>query len=300
MDDFSDIDPNFEPQSRPRSCTWPTKRPNIGRKQETSPEDDGPMMLETTLEESSFSEQVMPDDMMNLTALSGVKREDQDDLSFPKFSSFLDSGNELLDSAYVFDQITDFGSMLSAQPASSLTEGSSQQLSFTKLETIPQGSAFSGSSYISKLAGTSQDTLAGTGNLEFAKKIDSGAEKQLQTQCIGNSLNSTANVVSKVKTSSRKNAWGNQSYADLITQAIESAPDKRLTLAQIYDWIVKNIEHFKDKGDSNSSAGWKVSWITGTSILTLLAVNTYVMRCITKLHLQTTFPFSLYLSFLRL
>jgi len=57
---------------------------------------------------------------------------------------------------------------------------------------------------------------------------------------------------------SRKNAWGNLSYADLITQAIESSPDKRLTLAQIYDWMVTNVPFFKDKGDSNSSAGWKV------------------------------------------
>jgi len=60
------------------------------------------------------------------------------------------------------------------------------------------------------------------------------------------------------KPASRKNAWGNLSYADLITQAIESSPDKRLTLAQIYDWMVTNVPYFKDKGDSNSSAGWKV------------------------------------------
>ena len=58
---------------------------------------------------------------------------------------------------------------------------------------------------------------------------------------------------------SRKNAWGNLSYADLITQAIESSPEKRLTLAQVYDWMVKNVHYFKDKGDSTSSAGWKVS-----------------------------------------
>lgn len=60
------------------------------------------------------------------------------------------------------------------------------------------------------------------------------------------------------KNSSRRNAWGNMSYADLITQAITSAPDKRLTLSQIYDWMVQHIPYFKDKGESNSSAGWKV------------------------------------------
>lgn len=60
------------------------------------------------------------------------------------------------------------------------------------------------------------------------------------------------------KQTSRRNAWGNMSYADLITQAIGSSPEKRLTLSQIYDWMVGNVGYFKDKGDSNSSAGWKV------------------------------------------
>ncbi|XP_059206903.1 forkhead box protein O1-A-like [Centropristis striata] len=59
--------------------------------------------------------------------------------------------------------------------------------------------------------------------------------------------------------SSRRNAWGNMSYADLITKAIDSSAEKRLTLSQIYDWMVKNVPYFKDKGDSNSSAGWKNS-----------------------------------------
>jgi len=49
------------------------------------------------------------------------------------------------------------------------------------------------------------------------------------------------------------------SYADLITQAINGSPEKRLTLSQIYDWMVQNVPYFKDKGDSNSSAGWKNS-----------------------------------------
>ncbi|XP_071496040.1 forkhead box protein O1-like [Diadema antillarum] len=64
---------------------------------------------------------------------------------------------------------------------------------------------------------------------------------------------------SQRRNGSRRNAWGNLSYADLITKAIQSAPDQRLTLSQIYDWMVKNVHFFKDKGDSNSSAGWKNS-----------------------------------------
>lgn len=61
------------------------------------------------------------------------------------------------------------------------------------------------------------------------------------------------------KAAARRNAWGNLSYADLITRAIESSPEKRLTLSQIYSWMVENVPFFKDKGDSNSSAGWKNS-----------------------------------------
>lgn len=61
------------------------------------------------------------------------------------------------------------------------------------------------------------------------------------------------------KNTSRRNPWGNMSYADLIAQAIMSSPETRATLSQIYDWMVQNVPYFKDKGDSNSSAGWKNS-----------------------------------------
>lgn len=76
------------------------------------------------------------------------------------------------------------------------------------------------------------------------------------------SANSTSNAINAQltakKSNSRRNAWGSASYADLITQAINNSPDKRLTLSQIYEWMVQNVPYFKDKGDSNSSAGWKV------------------------------------------
>ena len=60
-----------------------------------------------------------------------------------------------------------------------------------------------------------------------------------------------------------RNAWGNTSYADLITQAILSAPEKRLTLSEIYDWIVQNVPYFSDKADIPSASGWKVSAVYG-------------------------------------
>lgn len=91
--------------------------------------------------------------------------------------------------------------------------------------------------------------MPGTGK----EGVENGPPSQ-QTQ-----LGQASGLLSNKKNSSRRNAWGNLSYADLITQAITSAPEKRLTLSQIYEWMVQNIAYFKDKGDSNSSAGWKVS-----------------------------------------
>lgn len=49
------------------------------------------------------------------------------------------------------------------------------------------------------------------------------------------------------------------SYAELITRAIESSAEQRLTLSQIYDWIIKYVPYFKEKFDRTSSAGWKNS-----------------------------------------
>lgn len=92
---------------------------------------------------------------------------------------------------------------------------------------------------------------------------DENAAAAAGNKCSG--LPSAAPVPSSAvpakKNSSRRNAWGNLSYADLITQAITTSPDKRLTLSQIYEWMVQNVPYFKDKGDSNSSAGWKVRWM---------------------------------------
>ncbi|XP_049529930.1 forkhead box protein O [Anopheles darlingi] len=90
-------------------------------------------------------------------------------------------------------------------------------------------------------------------NQQLAGNPATSSNTQLQ------SVAAAASSASAKKNSSRRNAWGNLSYADLITQAISSASDSRLTLSQIYEWMVQNVPYFKDKGDSNSSAGWKNS-----------------------------------------
>ena len=103
------------------------------------------------------------------------------------------------------------------------------------------------------------------GHIEYVVPTPSGPPHSgLITSTSPTDTTSTASAASAAaakKSSSRRNAWGNHSYADLITQAIQSTPEKRLTLSQVYEWMVANIPYFKDKGDSNSSAGWKVSRI---------------------------------------
>ncbi|XP_077465570.1 forkhead box protein O4 [Stigmatopora argus] len=140
------IDPDFEPQSRPRSCTWPLPRPDI----------------------------------------SAVKQEAPD----------------------------------GGEPAAGTPPGEDEGKRLQR-------------------AAAEQEKAAGPG----APVSEPGAP----------------GGVTPRKGSSRRNAWGNQSYADLISQAIENSPEKRLTLAQIYEWMVKTVPYFRDKGDSNSSAGWKNS-----------------------------------------
>ena len=56
----------------------------------------------------------------------------------------------------------------------------------------------------------------------------------------------------------RKNSWGNLTYAELITRAIESSAEQRLTMPEIYAWIVQYVPYFKEKHDRKSTAGLKV------------------------------------------
>ncbi|XP_077477171.1 forkhead box protein O3a [Stigmatopora argus] len=167
-----EIDPDFEPQKRPRSCTWPLPRPELGAAGKPG-----------TNDADVIPEEEDDDEEGGAGGGGGAAREAIGTLA-P--GSLAPSGLRLV-----------------APPRS---------------EEAADGSP--SSAQLTQVAATSQ---------------------QLR------------------KSSSRRNAWGNYSYADLITQAIESSPEKRLTLSQIYDWMVRSVPYFKDKGDSNSSAGWKNS-----------------------------------------
>ncbi|KAG9338915.1 hypothetical protein JZ751_024305 [Albula glossodonta] len=102
-------------------------------------------------------------------------------------------------------------------------------------------------------------STAGTPPAEEDKQELPKLMTETEKLSVSDGVTNDAGGATQRKGASRRNAWGNQSYADLISQAIESSPEKRLTLAEIYDWMVKSVPYFKDKGDSNSSAGWKNS-----------------------------------------
>ena len=110
---------------------------------------------------------------------------------------------------------------------------------------------------------------------ETIKDEEASRSPTIDEHCVENNNKDPLGLTGGKKSGSRRNAWGNLSYADLITKAIQGTPEKRLTLSQIYDWMVQNVPYFKDKGDSNSSAGWKVGfenchWIWSSDPLTSL------------------------------
>ncbi|KAM3930347.1 forkhead box protein O3 [Leptodactylus fuscus] len=175
-----EIDPDFEPQSRPRSCTWPLQRPDS----QASPAKPG------ISGEPGDASSMIPEE-----------EDDDEEVSAASAAAAGDSGER--------------GTLL-----------------------LVSGGDVAAMTVLAAPVGGVETVQAALG---AAGSAVSGAAGQ-QRKC-----------------SSRRNAWGNMSYADLITRAIESSPDKRLTLSQIYDWMVRSVPYFKDKGDSNSSAGWKNS-----------------------------------------
>lgn len=177
-----ELDPEFEPQSRPRSCTWPLQRPEL----QTSP--------------AKPSGDAAADDA------SMIPEEDDD-----------------------ADDEEQGCTSTAAVPGSAGEALASE-------DTVRLLVPFSG--------------LPGEGSGAGSSALSGGQQPQPVA---------AGTAAAPRKCSSRRNAWGNLSYADLITRAIQSSPEKRLTLSQIYEWMVRCVPYFKDKGDSNSSAGWKVS-----------------------------------------
>ncbi|XP_056612643.1 forkhead box protein O1-A [Triplophysa dalaica] len=185
LNQMVDIDPDFEPLSRPRSCTWPLPRPE-------------------------FPNPAAADSNTSSPAPS-VKQEPSGNTDFINNLSLLEENEDYPDQKPLI-LCADF------QCQENCVHQQQQQH-----QQIPS------------------------------------QQQQVPVLSSPVAAAAAAAAAQRKSSSSRRNAWGNMSYADLITKAIESTPEKRLTLSQIYDWMVKSVPYFKDKGDSNSSAGWKNS-----------------------------------------
>ncbi|XP_061682799.1 forkhead box protein O1-A [Syngnathoides biaculeatus] len=188
-----DIDPDFEPLARPRSCTWPLPRPEL----------------------------VNPGDSDTSSPVPSVKQE-------PACNEFISNLSLLEENE---DLCADFQcpeTCVHRHPCTPLAQHQHHPKPPLQQHSHPQPQQ-------------QQQQVA------------------LLSSPVTGSPSSAAAAAQRKTSSSRRNAWGNMSYADLITKAIESSPENRLTLSQIYDWMVKSVPYFKDKGDSNSSAGWKNS-----------------------------------------
>uniref|UniRef100_A0A8K9UJF4 Forkhead box O1 a n=1 Tax=Oncorhynchus mykiss TaxID=8022 RepID=A0A8K9UJF4_ONCMY len=190
-----EIDPDFEPLSRPRSCTWPLPRPEF----------------------------ITPGDSNTSSPAPSVKQEPSSNSEFISSLSLLE---ETEDYPEEDQKPTILCNDFQCQENCIHDHQQHQQQHPGNNPQLPQQQVL----LLSSPAGSASSVAA-----------------------------AAAAAAQRKSSSSRRNAWGNMSYADLITKAIESTPDKRLTLSQIYDWMVKNVPYFKDKGDSNSSAGWKNS-----------------------------------------
>uniref|UniRef100_A0A8C4YX77 Forkhead box O1 a n=1 Tax=Gadus morhua TaxID=8049 RepID=A0A8C4YX77_GADMO len=206
-----DIDPDFEPLSRPRSCTWPLPRPEF-----TSPGGGGDSNAPSPVP----SVKTEPGSGDYVTSLS-LLEESED---FPE------------DHKPSIVLCTDFQCQENCIHQQHLHQHPHQQHQHPSPQRPHHQQQVA---LLPSPVGGSSASAAPTSSSSVAAAAAAAAQRK--------------------SSSSRRNAWGNMSYADLITKAIESSPESRLTLSQIYDWMVKSVPYFKDKGDSNSSAGWKNS-----------------------------------------
>uniref|UniRef100_A0AAV2J1B0 Fork-head domain-containing protein n=1 Tax=Knipowitschia caucasica TaxID=637954 RepID=A0AAV2J1B0_KNICA len=194
-----EIDPEFEPLSRPRSCTWPLPRPEF----------------------------LTPADSNTSSPAPSVKQEPGSG------GGFGGGGGDFISNLSLLEESEDFPEN---DPSALLCQDFCQD---SALQPPPLH--------------TKQQQQQ-----HHLLQHQSPQLTQPQVPLLSTPGTSSASAAAQRKSSSsRRNAWGNMSYADLITKAIESSPESRLTLSQIYDWMVKSVPYFKDKGDSNSSAGWK-------------------------------------------
>lgn len=108
---------------------------------------------------------------------------------------------------------------------------------------------------------TSSTTAAITATTSITGALSAGAGTIAPTDIdpeLAKHVEYELGLTKKNGSGTRKNAWGNLSYAELISKAITTSAEQRLTLSEIYDWMIKYVPFFRNKVDRVSSAGWKV------------------------------------------
>ena len=130
------------------------------------------------------------------------------------------------------------------------------------------------SKYINSHDGTEKTFACTTDLIESSKSV----EDDCNSSCNGSDTKHKAqrHNQGKRKASRHENAWGGPTYTELITKAILSAPEQRLTLSQIYDWLAENVKYFRERSNYNSSQGWKVSWLMTINIIFLFSCRKYI------------------------
>lgn len=88
--------------------------------------------------------------------------------------------------------------------------------------------------------------------------VQPGVNDLTKDRCLLKSTSCEVRSTSTKKSSNHENAWGGPTYTELITEAILSTPEHRMTLSQIYDWITENVEYFRERKNFTSARGWKV------------------------------------------
>ena len=265
MTELSNIDYCcLEPQPRGRSRTWPLKRPT-GCTKKMSTRNNLFQAVEPTLEKPIFTDESISDNISSFSAIPEHDLQEKNENGFANFGLYVstDIDSNAASKVSLKEQVTeytsDFSQILNPKKKRTLASNNLND-NFVKLETISQENLFTTNyNFDNSLSESIQNTSES--NLRFINNLSNTSDQQTIILASNTSQVRTSSNAStcKPKSSSRKNAWGNSRYADLITQAIESSQEKRLTLAEIYDWVVKNIDYFKDKGNDNSSASWKVS-----------------------------------------
>lgn len=95
--------------------------------------------------------------------------------------------------------------------------------------------------------------MAGGNTNKDGTQISKAHGGQVPMRKAPNSPLDTSATLDKEEASNHRDGKPPYSYANLITFAINSSKNKKMTLSEIYQWICNEFPYYKDAGN-----GWKV------------------------------------------